>query len=492
MVEMAIFGAAILIFYAIVGYTRPLLALLTLPLMAFAVSCAAIGYEKVEYFFFACVLVLVTLVAVAISERDPESQQWFHQWAFWNLIVIAGVVAVGLMVMGLGLAGVGIVLPVFFFLGVTAAVASLISYGITSRNALVTHVFSTLGSSVRQNLPLPMALDCAATGCERGMAWTLRRIKKWLVRGYPLVESLRRGYPQCPAQALTMLSAAERMGQLPAAMEAIEADAKLRSAERNRPRPVHPFYPLVVLSIMFLMMLFLLMSVVPQYKSILEEMAGGALPSSTRVLVEITEFVAYEHDGVILVSVFGLAFVVAPAFWLRGRFCQRRPERPFLLSRGVDWVKWHLPILHWFERNRSTLQVVELLRLGAKAGCPVNEAIRGALELDVNLCFRKRLARWLEYVECGDNIADAARRCGLGTALAWTFDEGTGTTDAPTLLEMLESFYRSNYSYRTNLARFVVWPCAIIVLGVTVGFVVYALFAPFVSVLEHMADYVYP
>ena len=122
----------------------------------------------------------------------------------------------------------------------------------------------------------------------------------------------------------------------------------------------------------------------------------------------------------------------------------------------------------------------------------MNEAIRAAVQLDVNLCFRARLKRWLERIEQGENIAAAARRSGLGTSLAWAFDDGIGASDAPTVLEMLESFHRSNYSYRVNLTRFILWPCLIIVLGAVVGFVVYAFFSPSVMVIESMAEIIYP
>jgi type II secretory pathway component PulF len=60
------------------------------------------------------------------------------------------------------------------------------------------------------------------------------------------------------------------------------------------------------------------------------------------------------------------------------------------------------------------------------------------------------------------------------------------------VLELLESYYRSNYSYRVNLTRFILWPCGIILLGATVGFIVYAVFSPGVMVLRHLAESVYP
>ncbi len=487
-----IIGVAILGFYVALGYKKPLWALISLPFLAVAIILAAVGYGDETYFNFALVLVLGTLISITISERQPAAQQWFHKWAFWMLVIVAVCAGMGVLLGSCTLLGVSIFLPIVFILGAIAVIGALISYGLSQRDIIEIQVFTTLAGSMRQNLPLPMALECAAYGQENSLTWILRNIKKWLVQGYPLVEAIRRGYPHCRSQALALLRAAERVGQVPAAVGAISRDAEARSIERNRIRPVHPAYPIIVLCVMFLMLLGLMTFVIPQYKSVLEEMIGGRLLYPTRLLIDLVDFLFYEYGGVPFLVLLVLVFVVAPAFWLRGRFRRRRPSRPYWSSQIADWLRWHTPILHWFERNRATLQTVEFLRLGAKAGCPVNEAIRGTLELDVNLCYRRRLARWLRLVEQGEDIAAAARRCQLGAPLAWSFEAAGNTDDPAAVLEALESFYRSNYSFRINLARFVFWPLVVLGLAGVVGFVVIAVFLPGVQVLAALTGSVYP
>ena len=176
----------------------------------------------------------------------------------------------GAILAGLGIFVAGYVLPLLFVLGIAAFIASLAHYGVTSRRVTVLSIFTTLGASMRQNLPLPMALECAACGQESGISFVLRGIKTWLVKGYPLTEAVRRGYPRCPSRALAMLSAGEQIDQLPAALRAIETDLKANATERGRLQPVHPFYPVVVLSFAFLMVLGLMTFVVPQFKSVLQ------------------------------------------------------------------------------------------------------------------------------------------------------------------------------------------------------------------------------
>jgi type IV pilus assembly protein PilC len=484
--------SVLLVLYPIIGYRRPGLALATLPAALLALIYAAMEIDSLVTIYVIALLPIVTLAGIALSGRNTETRRSFGQWAIWLLLAVGGTLALIAIFVAFLVIGAGFILPLFFFLGIGVIVIALITYGAGSYRADPIHVFSVLGSSMKQNLPLPMALECAASGRSSGNASAMRGIKNWLVQGYSLAESIRRGYPQCPSRALAILSAAEPRGQLTAAIETVEADLKSRSAKRLRLQPVHAAYPLVILTIMFILLLGLMTFVIPQFKTVLEEMTGERLPAPTRVLISIMQTLVYSHDGLVGLGLFFLVFFVIPPLWVWARTRRRRPDVPFLLSRMGDWIKWHLPVLRWFENNGAMLQTVELLRISMRTDCPVNEAIRGTLELDVNQCFKRRLACWLARVERGDDIGQAARNCGLGSALAWAFDRNMGAMHAPAVLDMLESFYRSNYSYRVNLARFILWPLGIILLGATVGFVVFSVFAPGVAVLRSMAETVYP
>jgi type II secretory pathway component PulF len=232
--------------------------------------------------------------------------------------------------------------------------------------------------------------------------------------------------------------------------------------------------------------------VIPQFKTVLEEMLGGAtLPFATRLVTGIARFIWFDY-GWLIGFIFALIVLLVIPISIRVKFRPRRPEKPYLFSRIGDYIKWHLPILHWFEKNYSMVQVVELLRLSLNAGYTVDDAIDNTLGLDVNNCFKKRLKEWLEKVKRGDNIATAVRESKLSPALAWAFDEQVNQGNTLSILETLESFYRSNYSYYVNLARFIMWPCVTLIMGVMVGFVVYAIFSPGIMVIKRMAELVTP
>jgi len=430
-----------------------------------------------------------TLVTVAATGWDRQSRQWFHWGAWYLLIGIATILLMGVVLAGLGAFAAGYVVATVFLCSVIVFCASLIHYASTSSRRTVVNVFSTIASIMRQNLPLPMALDCAAVGAEYGTGVVLRDIKRWLVQGCSLTEALRRGYPRCPAGRLAMVAAGERIGQLPATLAAIETDVRSQALGPRRLRPIHPFYPVFVVVLVLFLIMGLTAFVLPQMGQTLSEMVDGTqLPLATRILLRIMGWLSYSPYGIGLLV---LVILIAKFRFWSGMFRGCLP-RSRILSWPRDFVAWHLPLVHRFERDRSLVQVLELLRISLAAGCPVNEAIRSTLQLEVNRWFLRRLRCWLTRVERGEAVAESARRCGLGRALAWAFDTGVNEGNTPGILDMLESHYRSLYGYRLNLMRHILWPVGILLLGLMVGFVVYGVFSPAVAIINLMALNVYP
>jgi len=476
----------ILLLYVILGYKKPGIALITSPVVCSLIACDAVLRESLEGILLAVIIFIATLVAVLLARREPDTVEWPQLWAKWllrGILALLLIVTSGFVLGPSGAIGFG-----FFILFIGA----IISYGLTSRHAIAAYILSTIGSSMRQNLPLSMALETAAGGRKDNRSKILQRIKKWLVQGYSLSESIKRGYPKCPGYAVAMIAAAEKINQLPLAMEALEVDMVVRANERRKIRPVHPFYPVLLITFMFFIALVLMWKVIPMFTEVLAEMTGGAeLPAATRFLSGIADFVAFEYSGLFGLVVALIVLIVVPVS-IYIKFRPRRPDKPYLLSQIGDFIKWHLPILHWFEKNYSMVQVVELLRLSLNAGCTVNDAIANTFGLDVNNCFRKRLKRWLVKVEQGENIAVSAKEARLSPALAWAFDEQVNQSNTLTILETLESFYRSNYSYRVNLARYIMWPCVSLIMGIMVGFVLYAVFSPMVVIINTLTGYITP
>ena len=212
------------------------------------------------------------------------------------------------------------------------------------------------------------------------------------------------------------------------------------------------------------------------------------MPRPTQMLLDMSVIVKRNE---VLVPILMLLLVGLPiGFYIYNR--PRRPERPLLMSRLGDWLKWHAPGIHYFERLDSQKRLIQGLSVGLKGGYSFNAVIEQLLSMDINLCYRKKLRRWLGCIEAGQPVADSAAACGLGSTLAWALDEKVNKGNTPQLLAMLEEVYRNRYHYRLNIFHSIFWPFVVIGLGSGVGFVMYAMFAATTSLITYTLDYTMP
>ncbi|HUT57462.1 MAG TPA: type II secretion system F family protein [Phycisphaerae bacterium] len=396
------------------------------------------------------------------------------------LVLVVWLIIGGLMLFGLGVGGV------FGTIFMVLATGAIFRYLLQSQRAITVDVISTIGAAIRQKMPLPQALRHEAAYAAGRRSRYLTGIAQRLETGQSLSEAIRLGFPSCPGHALALIAAAERVHQVPAAVEAVQADLDRQRRERTRPRPVDPAYPVFLLIWIWLLVSSLTTFIIPKFKDIFAGM-GTSLPAITEALFDVSAAVqpfAWGVGGPLLV--FGLPLYVYTLFR------PRRADRLGLLSRAGDSVKWRLPVYHWFERNHSLLRTVEALRLSLQAGATVDAAIAATIQLDVNQCFRRRLRRWLALVLRGQDVSAAARASRLGKGLVWAFDQKLNPSGALEVLVTLEGVYRSSYSYVANLLRAIFWPFVTLLMGLLVGFIGLALFAPMVAMVKACTMVVVP
>ena len=183
--------------YFVLGLKKPGLALITMP-----IACGAFVYltstpaepgTTFQVLLAIPIIVLTTLSSVLLAKHDPISRQWPRRWAGRLLLGFALLLFVitGIFAM-VNLPSLGCPF-LWIFVAIVGLGGAVINYGLTSRHAVAAYVISTIGSSMRQNLPLPMALESAAGGRTDRRARILQGISRWLIRGCSVGEAIRRG-----------------------------------------------------------------------------------------------------------------------------------------------------------------------------------------------------------------------------------------------------------------------------------------------------------
>ncbi|MBN1817045.1 MAG: type II secretion system F family protein, partial [Sedimentisphaerales bacterium] len=339
----------------------PILSLVCIGLSLFT----DVEQPNLPAFFLSITFFPITLLILKIRGRQAPPPRWPYVAVDWIIAILWYLFGLVLLVALFQPFG-----PVLFVL----FVAFTIRYHLTSRNSLALHVVSTLASSMRQNLPLPMALDSAAENDPSKIGRVLRHISHWIKSGYSLGEAIQMGYPRCRSDVLTTIMVSERIHQLPNCLESIKTDMVRKADEHRKVQTINLLYPVAVLFVAITVIVFLSIFIIPTYAEVLNDMSDGyrALPYSTQLLFDFVSFIM-EHIWAISSIAFAL-FLFFLAF-LFSRFRPRRPFDPYFLSHVGDWIRWHLPFQGWFERKHGLLRTADILYASLAAGCTVDQAI---------------------------------------------------------------------------------------------------------------------
>jgi len=471
---LSIFTLAVCLAYIVMAAKKPAIALVTAPISSLVFFVLGQNNDNLLVCVLAVMFIPATLLVLSLERIKSHQTAWPHAIAKWIIICIILIVVIVLPFIVIG--------PNFSFGFIFAIllVGSIISYNVISKQAATLEIISTIKTSMHQNLPLSMALSSASRGANYKCALVLNQISHWLTQGYSLSESIKKGYPRCPGYVLGMIGMAEKVNQVPFAIECLEKDILEKHFNRTTVRPVYPAYPIFMISMTLFIVMGIMYFVIPKFEEVFNDF-DVELPQSTQSLMAICNTSVEWLLGFLLFIV----FVLIP-LWSYTRFRPRNPQKPRMISRLGDFLKWHLPLVRWFEKTYSFIHMLEYLRLSLISGCSINNCIEYTLGLDLNHCYKRMLKKWLQRVEKGEDVALAAQQSGLPPSLSWAFDSKINQNQTPQILHILEDHLRIHYNYLANLSRYIFWPMIILGMGLIVGFIVYAIFTPLITLIQHL------
>jgi len=486
---------AVLIIYAILGCKKPGIAIATSPLASFTFAISAVSFDIVDSdeiealsLLTAILVVPVTITAIRfLSPSNETGGPWSKTVSVWIFRLVGYMVLLTVLTMLFNFFGFAMWFLFIIFIS---------DYYTSHRRSVEMDIVSTIGACMRQNLPLPMALDTAAMSSPKKHAGIFRNISKWLTQGLPLSDAIRRGYLRCPAYILSSISAGQSLDQMPKAIAAVQAEIAEKSDDTKKIKTLEPLYPMIVISAVLSLTMGLMIFIIPVFVDVIDDFGLNAkLPLPTQITVDITNWLL-GRKGVNALLAIGFPFLIIIGTKPLLRMLhilgnnQNTTQNPILSL--VDFIKWHIPFMRWFEMNYSLIRVTSILRIGLLSGRPVNDAIDQASKLNINACYRRRLKRWLTCVLKGENISESALKCRISHSIAWAFDDQINSGNTPEILEMLESFYRENFSFKLNIARAVSGPLMILLLAVCVGFMAFAMFLPILQIITILTENAMP
>jgi type IV pilus assembly protein PilC len=249
-------------------------------------------------------------------------------------------------------------------------------------------------------------------------------------------------------------------------------------------------YPIVVLSAAFLILLGLMTFVIPQFKSVLEEMLEGEpLHVVTRTVLAISHWIAYGPEwapSIYGVRIGGWAVLLAVPFIII--FLLRIVKR-FRAGRFVlDSIKLKLPVVGQLSSKVSVTRWTRTLGTLIGAGVPILDALNVSRETAGNEVFANMLGNVHNSIRQGDTFAGPLRQSKtVDLIVSNMVAVGEETGDLDKMLLKVADDYDEQVDVLVASLMSLLEPIMIIVLGGVVGTIVLSIFLPMIQIIEGLS-----
>ncbi len=275
---------------------------------------------------------------------------------------------------------------------------------------------------------------------------------------------------------VNMINAGEAGGVLDIILNRL-ADFMEKAAKLKKKVIGAMIYPGVVISIAVGIVSMIMIFVIPKFETIFKDFHTD-LPGITQVLLSVSRWFANDY-GWAYVLFSPIAFIMI--------------IKLIRISEGgkyfVDAVKLKIPILGSILGKTSIARFTRTLGTLISAGVPILDALNITKETCGNEVYSKALQKVHDAIREGESMADPLRATKVCDSIVVNMiDVGEETGDLDKMLIKIADNYDSDVDVLVGSLISILEPVMVVVLGVIVGFIVIALFAPMISLIQTVSS----
>lgn len=351
--------------------------------------------------------------------------------------------------------------------GGLAAVWAALNKGsgkVTTKDVVVfSRQFSTM---INAGLPLLQGLTIVAEQAENpDFRKVMTKIRDEISNGVPLSDAMNKHPKAFNTLYVNMVKAGEQGGILDTIFERLSE--YLEKAEGvSRKVKSAMMYPIVVMSVAFLVVIFLMVKVVPTFRDVFTSF-GAKLPAPTQVVIDVSEFLSSAKAGFLVVALI-IVFTAVTLY--------RKTK-----AGAYNWDKMmlKLPVFGDLVRKASVAKFARTFGTLIKSGVPIMDALETVGKTSGNLVVERALNKARDSVREGKTLTQPIKESGIFPPMVTQMinvGEETGALDI--MLSKVADFYEDEVDAAVEGLTSIIEPILIVFLGVTIGFIVVAMFMP--------------
>ncbi len=341
--------------------------------------------------------------------------------------------------------------------------------GLTDKDLVVfTRQFGTM---INAGLPLIQCLEILSTQSENAaLRKAIGEVKVQVEGGATFSDALRRQPKIFDDLYINMVHAGEVGGLLDTILNRlskhIEKAMKLKAQIKSA-----MVYPAAICGIAVIVITVLMIWVIPVFEKMFKEMSNGkmALPTPTQLVIDMSNFVQgnwYIILGLVVASVIGIKKYYATQ---QGRL-------------AIDKLVLKLPVFGDLIRKASVAKFTRTLGTLLSSGVPLLEALTICAKTSGNKVVEGALLDARISISGGKTISEPLTKSGTFPKMVThmiAVGESTGALD--NMLGKIADFYEDEVDQAVTSLTALLEPMMMVFLGVTIGFIVIAMYLPIFS-----------
>jgi type IV pilus assembly protein PilC len=306
----------------------------------------------------------------------------------------------------------------------------------------------------------------------------LRQINEDVEGGATLSEAMSRHPKAFNRLYCNMVAAGEAGGVLDVILQRL-ADFMEKAQKLKRKIIGAMIYPCVVIGIAAAIVSFIMVQVVPKFRTIFEDFETQ-LPAITETLIGISDWFANATPP-------GWVWVLgSPLFFLIAYKLIRQSQTGRYI---LDVITNSIPVLGAIVSKSSIARFTRTLGTLVSAGVPILEAINITRETTGNEVYARMLGNVHTAIREGDSFANPLRasKC-VDPIVVNMVDVGEETGELDKMLMKVADNYDDEVDTLVASLVSLLEPVMVVILGLIVGFIVVALFMPLVTLISSLQE----
>ncbi len=323
-----------------------------------------------------------------------------------------------------------------------------------------------LATMISAGIPVAQAIDGIGRGHENpSMQEMLSSIRQDVESGTNLSVALARYPLHFDLLYRSLVDAGEQSGTLDILLDKVATYKEKIEALKSKIKSAM-LYPTAVLFVAIIVTALLLIFVIPQFESLFQNF-GGDLPTLTKSIVELSRWFQanwWLFFGVLIGSIVGANYVY------------KRSER---LQFAVDRISLRLPVFGQIFKKSTIARFARTLSTMFGAGVPLVDALETVANASGNRVYTQAILQVRNEVSTGRSLATTLAESGLFPSMVLQMVEtGEESGELELMLLKIAEFYEREVDDAVAAMSSLIEPIMIVVLGMTVGTMVVAMYLP--------------